>query len=85
MRESQIDQSQAKCETYGFKHSLRAVNVFDRDEITYFDFKVKRENMSLRNVYGTEDLEIYKNIKDLEHYYTSFNLSKCLFQSINFT
>ena len=76
-RENPIDGSQTKCKIYDFKLSLGAVNGFDSDEITYFGFIVKRKHMFFRHIYETEEIEISKNIKDLENYNKS--LFRCLF------
>ena len=54
-RKNQRDWSQTKSAIYGFKYSFGVVNSFDSDEITYFDFLVKKSNMFLRDIYKTEE------------------------------
>ena len=45
----------------------------DSDEMTYYDFIVKKQHLFLRNVYDDDVLKSSKQIKDLKTYYESFN------------
>ena len=72
-KEIKVDWSQTKCVICDFKLFFGSSFGPDSDEMTYFDFIVKKEDLFLRNVYSADVLKNSKQIKYLKTYYENFS------------
>lgn len=60
-----------KYKIWEFNFYLGSANNFGNDEMTYFNFVVKKEQMFLRIIYDQEELESLNNIKNIENHHKS--------------
>ena len=69
-----IDWSQQTCVICGFELATGTCHGHDSDKLTTcFDFTMRREHLFPGNIYSFEELKQSQSIKDLQHYYRSFD------------